>query len=93
MEAGEIGVDYVMFGEPRPDGSLMPFSALLDRASWWAQLFETPCVAYAPTPESVEKLAWTRAEFIALGPWCFEDPEAAAETVRRARANAEAQPG
>ncbi len=76
-----------MFGEPRPDGTTMALSALVDRASWWAELFETPCVAYAPDAEAIAALAWTRAEFIALGPWAFDDPEAAARALAAARAD------
>lgn len=87
MDAGEAGADYVMFGEPRPDGSQMTLSALAERAAWWAEVFETPCVAYANAPVAVEPLALTRAEFVALGPWCFADPGAAAFAVAAARAS------
>ena len=71
MDVGEAGVDYVMFGEPRPDGSLPPLAAVVERASWWAEIFETPCVAYAPDAESVPALGETGAEFLALGAWAF----------------------
>jgi thiamine-phosphate pyrophosphorylase len=73
MDAGEAGVDYVMFGEPRPDGSLPPLPAVLERASWWAEIFETPCIAYAPDAESVPTLVETGAEFLALGAWLFAE--------------------
>ena len=73
MDIGEAGVDYVMFGEPRPDGSVPPLTAVIERAGWWAEIFETPCVAYAPDPESVPALVETGAEFIALGAWAFEE--------------------
>ncbi len=73
MDIGEAGVDYVMFGEPRPDGSLPPLAAVVERAGWWAEIFETPCVAYAPDPESVAALVETGAEFVALGAWAFEE--------------------
>lgn len=73
MDAGEAGVDYVMFGEPRPDGSVPPLPAVIERAGWWAEIFETPCVAYAPDAEAVAALAETGAEFVALGAWAFED--------------------
>lgn len=73
MDAGEAGVDYVMFGEPRPDGSLPPLPAVLERASWWAEIFETPCIAYAPDAESVPALVETGAEFLALGEWLFAE--------------------
>lgn len=73
MDVGEAGVDYVMFGDPRPDGSLPPLAAVIERAGWWAEIFETPCVAYAPDPESVAALVETGAEFVALGAWAFEE--------------------
>ena len=73
MDAGEAGVDYVMFGEPRPDGSVPPLAAVVERAAWWAEIFETPCVAYAPDAASIPALAETGCEFIALGDWAFAD--------------------
>ncbi len=85
MDAGEAGADYVMFGEPRADGTLMPLSQLVDRASWWADVFQVPCVAYAASADAVEAIALTNAEFVALGPWCFSDPAKAAEAVTDAR--------
>jgi thiamine-phosphate pyrophosphorylase len=86
MDAGEAGADYVLFGEPRPDGSTMLLSALVERAGWWAELFETPCVAYAPDIDAILALAHTKAEFIALGPWCLGAPGAAAARIAEARA-------
>jgi thiamine-phosphate pyrophosphorylase len=85
MDAGEAGADYVMFGEPRGDGSALSLSALVERATWWAELFETPCVAYAADPAAIEPLALTRAEFLALGPWCFADLTGAAKALTEAR--------
>ena len=73
MDIGEAGVDYVMFGEPRPDGSVPPLPAVIERAGWWAEIFETPCVAYAPDFESVPALVETGAEFVALGDWAFAE--------------------
>lgn len=87
MDAGEAGADYVMFGEPRLDGSQMTLSALAERAKWWAEVFETPCVAYANSLVAVEPLALSRAEFVALGSWCLDDPEAAAKAIEAARAS------
>jgi thiamine-phosphate pyrophosphorylase len=85
MEAGERDLDYVMFGEPRPDGSLPAFSQTIDRAEWWASIFNVPCVAYAPDLESVEALALTGTEFIGIGPWLFaaDDPAGLLAEARR----------
>ena len=84
MTAGEAGVDYVMFGEPRRDGWTPPFEETLERAGWWAEIFETPCVAYASTLEEAEKLAAVGADFVALGEaiWRADDPKAAAAAAR-----------
>jgi thiamine-phosphate pyrophosphorylase len=90
MEAGELDVDYVMFGEPRADGSIPALAQTVERAEWWAEIFNVPCVAYSANLEAVTALAATGAEFIALGPWVFEtgDP---AETVAEARRLAKAR--
>lgn len=73
MDVGEAGVDYVMFGEPRADGSQPTLAAVIERAGWWAEIFETPCVAYAPDAESIVPLVETGAEFLALGEWIFAE--------------------
>jgi thiamine-phosphate pyrophosphorylase len=86
MDVGEAGVDYVMFGEPRADGSMPPLAAVVERAAWWAEIFETPCVAYAPDAESVPALVETGAEFIALGEWAFADGQDIRALVTQANA-------
>lgn len=85
MDAGEKDIDYVMFGEPRADGYIPPLSQTIERAQWWAEIFNVPCIAYAPDLGSVAPLAATGAEFIALGPWLFEakDPAALLAEARR----------
>ncbi|WP_349368406.1 thiamine phosphate synthase [Salinarimonas sp.] len=86
MTAGEIGVDYLVFGEPRPDGSLPALELTQERAGWWAEIFETPCVAVAPRLEDVEILAETGAEFVGLGAAVFDHPEGPAAAIAAARA-------
>lgn len=90
MEAGERDVDYVMFGEQRADGSVPALTQTVERAQWWAEIFNVPCVAYAADLAAVEALAPTGAEFIALGPWVFETADPA-ETVAEARRIAKAR--
>lgn len=85
MTAGEIGVDYLLFGEPRRDGSLPAFELTLERAGWWAEIFETPCAAYAPTLAEVEALAETGAEFVALGEAVFAHPDGPAAALAAVR--------
>lgn len=68
MEAGEAGADYVAFGafydtltkpsEHRPDPAIL---------SWWASLFEIPCVAIGGiTPANALPLVTAGADFIAV---------------------------
>lgn len=86
MTFGEAGVDYLLFGEPRPDGSLPSLESVVERASWWAEIFETPCAAYAPSLDAVEPLAATNAEFVALGDAVWSHPEGPAAAVKAAAA-------
>jgi thiamine-phosphate pyrophosphorylase len=86
MSIGEAGADYLMFGEPRPDGSLPALEGVADRAAWWAEIFETPCVAYAPTLDAIPPLAATGAEFVALGDAVWSHPDGPAAAVRLATA-------
>lgn len=85
MVAGELGVDYVLFGEPGPDGRVPPISLVVERAAWWAEIFQNPCVAYAPTLEAVTVLAATGAEFVALGEAVWTHPEGPAAAMTAAR--------
>ena len=84
MKAGEAGADYLMFGEPYPDGALPAFDMVLERASWWAEIFSTPCVAYAPTLAEVTPLAAAHVEFVALGDAVWSAPEGPEAAVRKA---------
>ncbi|MCJ2090738.1 thiamine phosphate synthase [Methylobacterium sp. E-005] len=77
MEAGEASVDYLMFGGLYPDGAAPDAETVLARVSWWAEIFETPCIAVATRADAIGALAATGAEFIGLesGLW-LTDPEA-----------------
>jgi len=85
MAAAEKGADYLLFGEPRADGTLPPLAAVIDRVRWWAELFETPCVALAPSLDAVPDLVATGAEFIGLREcvWTHADGPAAAIALAR----------
>jgi thiamine-phosphate pyrophosphorylase len=84
MLAAETGADYVMFGDPDRHGRRLDFEALLERLTWWTELFEIPCVAYAASKDEVEPLARTGADFIALGEWIWREPNGAAGAVAAA---------
>lgn len=75
MVAGELGVDYVLFGEPRRDGTVPPLDLVVERASWWTEIFQTPCAVYAPALTDLPDLVATGAEFIALGDAVWSHPD------------------
>ena len=78
MAAGEAGADYVMFGEPRRDGFTPPLAETVERTAWWAEIFETPCVAFAGALDAVAPLTAAGADFVALGDAIWLAPSAAA---------------
>jgi len=82
MTAGEMGADYVMFGEPHGGAQtrgLASLVSLTERVVWWAEIFETPCVAYADTIPAAGTLAEAGADFVGLGDaiWGSSSPAAA----------------
>jgi thiamine-phosphate pyrophosphorylase len=87
MLAAETGADYVMFGEPDRNGRRPSFEELLERLTWWAELFEIPCVAYAAAKDEIASLSRTGADFIALGDWIWSAPEGPAEAIAAAAAS------
>jgi thiamine-phosphate pyrophosphorylase len=84
MNAGEGEADYLMFGGLEPGA--MSAAEILERASWWAELFNVPCVAVAHAPAEVAPLAVCGAEFVALGPTFFADPRGPAIAIAEAQA-------
>jgi thiamine-phosphate pyrophosphorylase len=90
MRAGEAGADYLLFGDDE-DGKAPLFELLLERAAWWAELFETPCVALARRLEEVAPLAATGAEFVMIGEAVWSDPRGPAEAMREAMARLAAE--
>lgn len=84
MELGEAAADYVAFGVP-PTVSDRPAAEArrLDLVSWWADIFELPCVAMdVETPQTAAELAGADADFIALNIATASSPDAAAALVR-----------
>jgi thiamine-phosphate pyrophosphorylase len=73
MLAAEAGADYVMFGDPDQGGARPSLAAITDRLSWWAEIFEVPCVGFAASLDEVGPLAAAGADFVALGGCVFSD--------------------
>lgn len=86
MLAGEADPDYVMFGEPDEAGHSPTFEAVRERVAWWAEVFRIPCVGYAAGITEVGPLAAAGAEFVAVGPWIFDDPRGARTAMAEAMA-------
>jgi thiamine-phosphate pyrophosphorylase len=85
MTAGELGADYVMFGWPS-GRYVMDLEALVERVRWWSEIFETPCVAFAPSIDAAAELARAGADFVALGEtvWTAASPASAARAAQAA---------
>jgi len=81
MTTGETDVDYLLFGAL--DARDNDPAATLEWTSWWAEVFNVPCVGVAHAPEEVEALATSGVEFLGLGESFFDAPEriAAAQTL------------
>ncbi|MGA8169251.1 MAG: thiamine phosphate synthase, partial [Methylocystis sp.] len=82
MKAGEAGADYVLFGD---DAAPLDPPALLERVNWWADIFNTPCVAFARSLDQVGPLVAAGADFVMLGDCVWSDPRGPAAAVADAR--------
>jgi thiamine-phosphate pyrophosphorylase len=74
MDAGEIGADYLLFGEPDAKGQRPSSQAIAERLDWWAELFEPPCVGFAVSLEEAHDFAASGADFVLVGDLVWADP-------------------
>lgn len=86
MSAGESGASYVMFGEPNVRAARPSPDELLERVTWWAEIFNVPCVAYAGTLGEIGPLAEADVEFVALCDAVWQHPDGPADAIKRAQA-------
>jgi thiamine-phosphate pyrophosphorylase len=87
MTAGERGADYVLFGEPDAAGKRPSPEAIAERLSWWAELFEPPCIGYAVSREEVTEFVTAGADFVLVDDLVWTDvrgPAAALADLDRA---------
>lgn len=90
MTAGENGADYVMFGEPDDAGKRPTVDSLVERVSWWSELFVIPCVAYAGRIDEIAPLVHAGADFVALGDeFAWNSPERAVAIIKEAESRLE----
>lgn len=73
MDAGEMGADYLLFGEPDANGQRPSSQAIAERLDWWAELFEPPCVGFAVTFEEAHDFAASGADFVLVGDLVWAD--------------------
>ena len=81
MIAGELGADYVLFGEPDAQGKRPSVDAVAERIDWWAELFEPPCIGYAASREEAYELARSGADFVLVDDAVWADPRGAAAAL------------
>jgi len=77
MAAGELGADYVLFGEPDARGERPSTEAIAERLQWWDELFEPPCVGFAASLEEASEFAAAGADFVLVGDFIWADPRGA----------------
>lgn len=73
MNAGEMGADYVLFGEPDAKGQRPSSQAIAERLDWWAELFEPPCVGFAMSFAEAHDFAASGADFVLVGDLVWAD--------------------
>jgi thiamine-phosphate pyrophosphorylase len=77
MAAGELGADYVLFGEPDEKGERPSAEAIAERLQWWDELFEPPCVGFAASLAEATEFAAAGADFVLVGDFIWADPRGA----------------
>jgi thiamine-phosphate pyrophosphorylase len=84
MAAGELGADYVLFGEPDARGQRPSVEAIAERLQWWDELFEPPCVGFAGSLDEVGEFAASGADFVLVGDFIWADRRGAEAALMEA---------
>jgi thiamine-phosphate pyrophosphorylase len=77
MAAGELGADYVLFGEPNANGERPSMEAIAERLQWWDELFEPPSVGFAGSVDEAAGFAAAGADFVLVGDFIWANPRGA----------------
>jgi len=86
MTAGEMGADYLLFGEEDAEGNRPSLHALIERITWWAEIFEPPCVGFAASAMEAGAIAAAGADFVLVGDFIWADPRGALSALAETRA-------
>jgi thiamine-phosphate pyrophosphorylase len=87
LELGEERPDYIFFGRFGYDNKPEPHSRNLSLGQWWSEMIEIPCIVMAGSNiASVEVVAATGVEFVAVSSAVFGEGIDPREAVARANA-------
>lgn len=87
LELGEAQPDYIFFGRFGYDTKPEAHSRNLSLGQWWAEMVEIPCIVLAGSElASVETVAATGCEFVALSSAVFAEGVDPAQAVAQANA-------
>ena len=87
LALGELRPDYLFFGRFGYDNKPEPHPRNLNLGRWWAEMIQIPCIVMAGSDiASVEAVAATGAEFVALSSAVFGDGADPRQAVARANA-------
>lgn len=87
LDLGEERPDYMFFGRFGYDTRPEPHKRNLTLGRWWAEMIEIPCIVLAGSDlASVEAVAATGAEFVALSSAVFGENVDAGAAIARANA-------
>ncbi|MDP3899396.1 MAG: thiamine phosphate synthase [Mesorhizobium sp.] len=87
LELGEAQPDYIFFGRFGYDNTPEPHPRNLGLGEWWAEIVQVPCIVLGGNQiASVEAVAATGAEFVALSAAVFADQTDPAGAVAAANA-------
>ncbi|MCG7508685.1 thiamine phosphate synthase [Mesorhizobium retamae] len=85
LELGEERPDYIFFGRFGYDTKPEPHARNLSLGQWWAEMIEIPCIVMAGSDvASVQAVAATGAEFVALSSAVFADGAEPAAVIAKA---------
>ncbi len=93
MAWAETGADYLFFGKLDLNEKEGAHPRTLASAAWWAELFETPCVALAGSSiGTLAEVAETGADFVALKDVLWQPETDIAAVISEANRVLEAHP-
>lgn len=87
LQLGEAQPDYIFFGRFGYDGKPEPHPRNIKLGAWWSEMVQVPCIVLAGSGlESVQPVAETGVEFVAVSAAVFGEGTDPAEAVARANA-------